>query len=206
MPVPTHWWKDLLMDFIIGLPISTNEKGDSYDSILVIINWLTNMVHNKLVKITINTPRLAEVMIDVMVQYYGLPNSIVTNRGSLFTLKFWSLLCYFLGIKRKLSTAFHPQTDGQTEWQNSTIEAYLWAFVNFKQNDWARLLPMAEFVYNNAKNASIGHMPFELNYGYHLCVSFKEDINPCSQSKMTKELSSKLKELMTIYWENLYHA
>ena len=101
------------MDFVTDLPISTNWKGDSYNFILVIINRLTKMVYYKPVKITINAPGLTEVIIDVVVQYYGLPNSIVTNRGSLFTLKFWSSLCYFFGIKRWLSTAFHPQTDGR---------------------------------------------------------------------------------------------
>ena len=65
----------------------------------------------------------------------------------------------------KVSTTFHPQTNGQTKRQNSTIEAYLRAFVNFKRNDWARLFSMAEFAYNNAKNASTGYTLFELNYG-----------------------------------------
>ena len=154
------------MDFVIGLPISTNWKGDSYDSILVIVDRLTKMVHYEPVKVTIDAPGLAEVILDVVVRHHGLPDSIVSDRGSLFTSKFWSSLCYFLGIKRRLSTAFHPQTNGQTERQNSTMEAYLRAFVNFKQNNWAKLLPMAEFAYNNTQNASIGHTPFELNYGY----------------------------------------
>ena len=123
------------MDFVTGLPISTDWKGDSYDSILVIVDRLTKMVHYKPVKVTINAPGLAEVIIDVVVRHHGLPDSIVTNRGSFFTSKFRSLLCYFLGIKRRLSTAFYPQTDGQTERQNSTMEAYLQVFVNFKQND-----------------------------------------------------------------------
>ena len=111
LPVPTHWWKDLSMDFVTGLPISADWKGDSYDSILVIVDRLTKMVHYEPVKITIDAPGLAEVIIDVVVCHHGLPDSIVTDRGSLFTLKFWSSLCYFLGIKRRLSTAFHPQTD-----------------------------------------------------------------------------------------------
>ena len=103
------------------------------------------MINYKLVKVTINVPGLAEVIIDVVVQHHGLPDLIVTDRGSLFLSKFWSSLYYFLDIKRRLSTASHPQTDGQTERQNSTMEAYLQVFINFKQNDWARLLPMAEF-------------------------------------------------------------
>ena len=113
------------MDFVTGLPLSSDWKGNSYDSILVIVNRLTKMVHYEPVKVTIDAPGLAEVIIDVVVRHHGLPDSIVTDRGLLFTSKFWSSLCYFLGVKRRLSTAFHPQTDGQTKRQNSTIEAYL---------------------------------------------------------------------------------
>ena len=164
------------------------------------------MVHYEPVKININAPSLAEVMIDVVVCLHSLLDSIVTNKSSLFTLKFWSLLCYFLGIKRWLSTAFYLQTDGQTERQNSIMSAYLQAFVNFEQNDWARLLPMAEFAYNNAKNASTGHMPFELNCGYHPRVFFKKDINPCFWSKTADELLAELGKLMTVCQKNLHHT
>ena len=141
-----------------------------------------------------------------MVQYHGLPDSIISDRGAIFTSKFWSSLCYFFVIKRRLSTAFHPQTDGQTERQNSTMEAYLRAFVKFEQNDWARLLPMAKFAYNNAKNASTGHTPFELNCGYHPRMSYKEDVNPRSQSKSADKLSAELRDLMIVCREKLHHA
>ena len=112
------------MDFVTGLPVSTDWKGDSNDSILVIVNRLTKMVYYKPFKVTINAPGFAEVLIDVVVRHHGLPDSIVTDRGSLFTSKFWSSLCYFRSIKRRLSTAFYSKTDGQTEKQNSTMEAY----------------------------------------------------------------------------------
>ncbi len=168
------------MDFVTGLPVFTNWKSETYDSILVIVDRLTKIVQYEPVKVTINAPALAEVIIKAVVRYHGLSDSIVSDRGLVFTSKFWSSLCYFLGIKRKLSTTFHPQTDGQTKRQNSTMEAYLQTFVNFEQNNWARLLSMAEFVYNNAKNASTGHMPFKLNYGYHPRASYKEDVDPRS--------------------------
>ena len=90
----------------------TDWKGDSYDSILIIVNRLTKMVHYKPIKVTIDALGLAEVIIDVVVRHYGLPDSIVTNWKSFFTSKFWSSLYYFLGIKQRLSTAFHPQMDG----------------------------------------------------------------------------------------------
>ena len=112
------------MDFVTGLLISTNWNRESYDSILVIVNRLTKMMHYKPVKVTINTLGLAEVILDMIVWHHGLSDSIVSDKGSLFTSKFWSSLCYFLGIKQRLSTFFHPQANGQIKRQNSTIEAY----------------------------------------------------------------------------------
>ena len=86
------------------------------------------------------------------------------------------------------------------------MEAYFRAFVNFKQNDWARLLPMAEFAYNNAKNASTGHMPFELNCSYHPRMLYEEDVDRRSQSKSADKLSAELIELMIVCRENLHHT
>ena len=164
------------------------------------------MIYYEPVKVTINAPGLAEVIINIVVRHHSLPDSIVTDRGSISTSKFWLLLCYFLGIKQRLSTAFYPQTDGQTERQNSTMKAYFWVFINFKQNDWARLLLMAEFAYNNVKNASTGYTPLELNCGYYPRVSYKEDLDPRSQSKTAEELSSKLQNLIAACQQNLYYA
>ena len=167
---------------------------------------MTKMVHYEPVKVTINALGLAEVIIDMVVRHHSLPNSIISDRGANFTSKFWSSLCYFLGIKRRLSTAFHPQTDGQTGRQNSTMEAYLRAFVNWEQNDWVRLFLMAEFAYNNSKNASTGHMPFELNCGYYPRMLYEEEVDPRSQCKSADKLSEELRELMVVYCENLHHA
>ena len=206
LPISTHLWKDLSMHFITGLPISTNWKGNSYNFILVIVDQLTKMVYYELVKITINAPGRAKVIINIVICYHGLPDSIVTNRSSLFTSKFCLLFYSLFCIKRWLSTTFHPQTDGQTKRQESIIEAYLRAFINFEQNDWAQLLPMTKFAYNNGKNASTGHMPFELNYGYHFWMSYKENIDPYSKSKLADKLLVEILKLMTVCQENLHHA
>ena len=107
LPIPIYYWKDLSMDFITGLLILTDWKEDSYDLILIIVNRLIKIVHYKLVKVTINAPGLAEVIINVVLKHYGLQNSIITDQESLFISKFWSLLYYFLGIKQRLSTTFH---------------------------------------------------------------------------------------------------
>ena len=86
------------------------------------------------------------------------------------------------------------------------IEAYLWAFVNFEQNDWAKLLPIAEFAYNNTKNISTSHTPFELNCRYYFWISYKKEVDLCSKSKLAIKLSMESKELMVTYHKKLYHT
>lgn len=118
------------MVFVTGLAISTNWKSEIYNSILVIVDWLTKIVYHKLVKITINTPISAEIIIKTVVHCHSLLSSIISDRNFVFTSKFWSLLCYLLEIKQRLSIPFYPQTEGQTEMQNSIMEAYSRVFVN----------------------------------------------------------------------------
>ena len=96
------------MAFVTGVVLSADWKGDNYNLIVIIVNRLTKMVHYKPVKVTINALGLEEIIIDMVVWYHGLPDSIISDREAIFMSKFWSLLCYFLGIKRRLSTAFHP--------------------------------------------------------------------------------------------------
>ena len=206
LPVPTHHWKDLSMDFVTGFPQSADQRGNGYDLILVIIDWLTKMVHYEPVQMTVTIPALAKVIFNIVVRHHGLPDSIVSNRNSVFTSKFWSSLYYFLSIKQRLSITFYSQTDGQTERQNSTMEAYLRAFINYEQDNQARLLPMAEFAYNNAKHASTGYISFKLNCRYHSRISYKKDVDPHSRSKAADELTEELRNLMAAYRENLQHA
>jgi len=86
---------------------------------------------------------------------------------SKFVGEFWESLCKKLGIKRKISTTYHPQTNGQTEQVNQVLEGYLQIFVNYDQNDWYHLLPRAEFAYNNSITNAHGMTPFFANYAYH---------------------------------------
>ena len=86
------------------------------------------------------------------------------------------------------------------------MEAYLSAFLNFEQNNWARLFLMAKFAYNNTKNASTCYILFELNCGYHACVSYKKDVDHCSKSKSADDLANDLGELMIVCRENLHHT
>ena len=85
----------------------------------------------------------------------------------MYTSKFWQTLTAQLGIKHKCSTAFHPQTDGQTERMNQTVEQYLRAYVNYDQDNWVQHLPIVQYAYNNAENKKIGMTPFFANYGHN---------------------------------------
>ena len=91
-------------------------------------------------------------------------------------------------------------------WQNSMIEAYLYAFVNWEQNDWTRLLLIVEFAYNNFKNAHTGHTSFELNCSYYPCVFFKDKYNICSRSFSAKRLVMELRKLMNVCYQNFLHT
>ena len=188
------------------LPVLTLRKGKSYNSIFVIVDKLTKMVYYEPVKITINAPCHKKVIIDVVIRHHGPLVSIITDWGSLFKSKFWSLLCYFLETKRKLSTAFHLQTNGWIERQNSTVKIYLRAFINQVQNNWTRLLLIDESEYNNAKNASIGHTFFKLNCGFHPQVFFKDNIDFWSRSCFANKLAKELRAIMNICQQNLLHT
>ena len=108
--------------------------------------------------------------------------------------------------QKKQSTVFHPQTDGQKEKKNSIIKAYLKAFVNWEQNNWAKLLLIAKFAYNNAKNASISYVTFKLNCGYHPKVLFNKNFNLYSRSCFADKLAEKLRELIEVFCQNLLHV
>lgn len=113
--VSTHEWKNWSIDFVTSLPVSTNFKGETYDSILFIVNWLKKIVYYESIKVIIDTLGLVKGIINMVVLYHNLFNTIVSNQGSVFMCKFWFFLSYFLGIKQKLSIIFYTQTNGQTK-------------------------------------------------------------------------------------------
>ena len=115
---------------------------------------------------------MARLFLDYVFRLHGLPDTIVSDRGSQFVSAFREHLTYSLGIKRKLSTAYHPQTDGQTERANQDLENYLWQYVSLKLDDWARWLSVAEFAANSAPSATTGISPFHAVYGYKPRMDF----------------------------------
>jgi hypothetical protein len=163
LPVPERRWEDISMDFIMQLP--RTPRG--YDAILVVVDRLTKRAHFIPTTTAVTAPGVARLFINEIFRLHGLPRSIVCDRDTRFVSKFWQSLLDILDVRLNMSTAFHPQTDGQTERVNRTLEQVLRTCVNYEQNDWDTHLPVVEFAYNNAKQTSINMSPFYADLGQH---------------------------------------
>jgi hypothetical protein len=161
MKIPEWKWEEVGMNFIVGLP--RTQKG--YDSIWVIVDRLTKVAHFIPVKTTYHGPKLAELYMERIVCLHGVPKKIVSDRGSQFTSHFWKAVHESLGTKLNFSTAYHPQTDGQTERTNQVLEDMLRACALQYGTSWDKSLPYAEFSYNNSYQQSLKMAPFEALYG-----------------------------------------
>jgi len=162
LPIPERAWQQVTMDLITALP--TTARGHS--AIVVFVCKLTKMVHYMACKTTITSKELATAFMHEVVRLHGLPESIVSDRDPRFTASFWRSLWQLFGTKLAMSTAYHPQTDGQTERANRTLEQSMRAYVSYHQTDWDTLLDALEMAHNSAKHASTGFAPFFLNYGH----------------------------------------
>ena len=179
LDIPNRNWEQVSMDFITQLPITKSKN----DSIVVFVDRLSKMTHFVALKTTVTAPEFAQIFFDNVVKLHGIPNVIVSDRDSKFTSKFWKALWKKLGTKLALSTAFHPQTDGQTERANFTLEDMLRAYTAYKQNDWDEYLSAAEFACNDSKNNSTHMSPFFLNYGQHPLTPISSLYHRCPYSR-----------------------
>jgi hypothetical protein len=161
LSIPEWKWDSISMDFVVGLPKTA--KGS--DSIWVIVDRLTKSAHFLPIRINYPLQRLAEIYIEQIVKLHGVPSSIVSDRDPRFTSRFWGSLQSALGIKLKLSFAYHLQTDGQTERTIQSLEDLLRACVLEQGGSWDAYFPLIEFTYNNSFHSSIGMAPFEALYG-----------------------------------------
>ncbi|KAJ8489233.1 hypothetical protein ONZ45_g13670 [Pleurotus djamor] len=164
MPVPTRPWEAIGMDFVGPLPES-RDRNASYDSITVIIDLLSAMVHLVPSRTNYSAIHVAELLFDRVYRLHGLPMVIVSDRDVWFTSRFWQRLHDLIGTELKMSSAYHPQTDGATERANRTITQMLRQCISPSQRDWVTRLPAIEFAVNMAKSGSTGYSPFFLNYG-----------------------------------------
>jgi hypothetical protein len=164
LPIPNQKWEQVSMDLITQL--TKTKRGN--DAIIVVVDKLTKMSHFIPTTTTVSATQTATLFMNEIVRYHGIPSSIVSDRDARFTSSFWKSLWKLCGTKLNMSTAFHPETDGQTERMNRTLEQMLRAYVNYKSNDWDEYLVSCEIAYNNSVQSSTGYSPYYLNNGYNI--------------------------------------
>nr|KYP37665.1 Transposon Ty3-I Gag-Pol polyprotein [Cajanus cajan] len=160
LPIPQQIWDDLAMDFIVGLPPSYG-----FTVIMVVIDRLSKYAHFCQLKADYSSKQVAEVFMKSIVRLHGIPKSIVSDRDRVFTSNFWQQLCKLSGTTLAMSTAYHPQSDGQSEALNRCLEMYLRCFTVDDPKSWSKMLPWAEYWYNTSFHTSIGMTPFKAVYG-----------------------------------------
>jgi hypothetical protein len=149
------------MDFVEGLPLS-----EGFSVIMVVADRFTKYAHFVPLKHPYTAPSVAHHFIDNIVKLHGMPRTIVSDRDRIFTSIFWKLLFQKLGTKLNFTTAYHPQSDGQTERVNQCVEMFLRCTVQDQPKQWCRALPLAEFWYNSTFHSSLGCSPFKALYGH----------------------------------------
>ena len=201
LPPPERRWRDVSMDYVGPLPPCTF-MGITYRYILVFVDRLSKMRH--LAPTTsMDVEEACNAFYCNVWKHHGLPDVLVSDRGSQFTSELWEALCKRLRIDTRMSTGYHPQTDGQTERFNAVMEHYLRAYVNYMQDDWVQWLPGAEFASNNTESSSTIASPFLANTGQHPRVGFEpaeplpEDITAQARSKLiaADDFANRMEEL-----------
>lgn len=179
------------MDFVTGLPPS-----EGFDAILVVVDRLIKMRHLIPCNETAGAQDVARMYLEHVRKLYGLPTYIVSDRGPQFTATFWSTLCRLLRITPRLSTPFHPRTDGQTERANAVMDQYLRSYVSYQQEDWTAFLGMAEFAANNHVSETTGASPFVANQGFNPCMNFLFPAPPAPEDSVTAiDLASHMQQI-----------
>jgi hypothetical protein len=183
------------MDLITDLP-----KSDGFDSILTIVDQGCSKAAKFIpCHKTIDGPGVAHEYLKHLVPWFGIPKRIISDRDPRFTSHFSKTLCNSLGINQNLSTAFHPQTDGQTERMNAWVEQYLRAWTTGRQNNWAKMLPVAEYAHNSWKHDATRQSPHELLIGIkpQVHVKFLPENVPASADRI-RLLEDTRKEVQTL--------
>ncbi len=164
LDVPSYPWESIGIDFIGPLPESKNRDG-SFNALTVVIDLLSGMVHLIPSRTNYRAPEVAELVFTEIYKHHGLPKNIISDRDVLFTSNFWQHLHKLLRVNLKMSSAYHPQSDGSTERANCTVTQMIRNCVSLDQKDWVARLPGIEYAINMARSDSTGYSPFFLNTG-----------------------------------------
>ncbi|CAM8991067.1 unnamed protein product [Rhodiola kirilowii] len=200
LPMPVGVWTNIAMDFITHLPSS---KGLTV--ILVVVDRLTKYGHCSALSAGFAAESVARVFVRDVYRLHGLPASIVSDRDPVFMSMFWKELFKLQGTRLSHSSAYHPQTDGQTEVLNRVLEDYLCCYVNENQTNWPELLPWAELHYNTAQHTATGFTPFEVVYG-QTPLALKDYVPGQSALASVDQLLTQRSHLMTELKANLARA
>ncbi|MCH79873.1 retrotransposon protein [Trifolium medium] len=160
LPLPNHVWEDVFMDFVTGLPPS---KG--FTVIMVVVDRFSKGIHFGALATGFTAYKVAELFVSMVCKLHSLPKSIAYDCDPVFISRFWLDLFKFSVTLLRMSSSYHPQTDGQTEVMNRTVEQYLHAFVHEKLSQWFSLLPWAEYRYNTSIHAASCLSPFQVMFG-----------------------------------------
>jgi len=185
--VPERPWQHISVDFITKLPMSKD-----HDSTLVVCDRFLKMSHFVAMTEKTIAEELVRLFRDYVWKLHRLPESVILDKGLQFAAGLTRELNKMLGIKTKLSMAYHPETDRQTERTNQELEQYLRMYVNYRQNSWAEWLAMAEFAFNNKVHMATKSSPFQVNYGREPRMGF--DIRKKGKNEKAEEFAREMKE------------
>ncbi|KAH9647661.1 Wall-associated receptor kinase-like 22 [Citrus sinensis] len=199
LPIPCQVWDDITLDFIEGLPCSQGKN-----TILVVVDRLSKSAHFMSLSHPFSAKTVAEKFINGVVKLHGMPKSIISDRDPIFISKFWQEFFKMSGTQLKMSSAYHPQTDGQTKVINRCLEQFLRCFVHQWPRKWHEYLPWAEFWYNTTYHVSTGMTPFQALYGrepatvpiYHVGTSPVHEVDKALLAR--DELLAKLKKNLAV--------
>ena len=177
--LPVQKWQSLGMDWIVDLPPVIRD-GRTFDSVLTVTDCATKMVHFIPTWKQASAVDTAGQFLTHVVKYHGLPRSIISDRDSRFMSAFWEQLCSLLNMKLRHSSAVHPQTNGQTERMNATIQQLL-RVAQYEDRQWLDVLDIVEMAVNNAYLVDSDFSPFYLTYGFH--PTFYQDLPPYSGTR-----------------------
>lgn len=158
LPVPESAWQIISLDFVEDLP-----KSGSSNCILVVVDYLTKYGHFIPLSHPFTDGSVAKLFLHNVYKLHGMPTAMVSDRDKIFTSSFWKELFALAGVELQMSTNYHPQSDGQTELLNQTIETFLCCFANACPSKWIHWISLAEYWYNNCNHSAIGHSPISGN-------------------------------------------